>query len=193
MQEYRKQYREKNKDKIREKHREYREKNKDKIREKDREYNNKRYAISRYYWQEYYKKNKEKILKHGLTYRKEYKPIKNATRKIRYLEDLDYHIKERLRNRMYLALKQSNAIKHKCSMHYFGCTIEVLKQHIELQFKDGMTWDNWGLKTWHIDHIRPCASFDLTDPEQQRQCFHYTNFQPLWAIDNLRKSDKWEP
>jgi HNH endonuclease. len=56
-----------------------------------------------------------------------------------------------------------------------------------------MSWDNYGRDGWHIDHIRPCASFDLTDPEQQRQCFHYTNLQPLWAADNIRKGAKWQP
>ena len=59
--------------------------------------------------------------------------------------------------------------------------------HLEAQFKPGMTWDNYGLKGWHVDHIRPCASFDLRDPEQQRRCFHYTNLQPLWAEENLKK------
>jgi hypothetical protein len=56
-----------------------------------------------------------------------------------------------------------------------------------------MTWENHGRYGWHIDHIRPCASFDLADPEQQRKCFHYTNLQPLWASENMRKGDKWEP
>jgi hypothetical protein len=65
-----------------------------------------------------------------------------------------------------------------------------LVKHIESLFVDGMSWEN--RSEWHIDHIRPCASFDLTDPAQQRECFHYTNLQPLWAEDNLRKSDKWE-
>ena len=55
-----------------------------------------------------------------------------------------------------------------------------------------MTWDNWQHDGWHIDHIRPCASFDLADLEQQRQCFHYTNLQPLWAADNIRKGAKYE-
>ena len=72
-----------------------------------------------------------------------------------------------------------------------GCTITELRQHLETQFIDGMTWENYGRHGWHIDHIRPCASFDLTDPEQQRQCFHYTNLQPLWAVDNIRKGAKW--
>jgi hypothetical protein len=74
-----------------------------------------------------------------------------------------------------------------------GCTGQQLVAHLEAQFLPGMNWDNYGLFGWHVDHIRPCASFDFSDPEQQRQCFHYTNLQPLWAADNLRKSDTWEP
>ena len=69
-----------------------------------------------------------------------------------------------------------------------GCTKEELRIHIEFQFSDGMTWENYG--QWHIDHIRPCASFDLFDPEQTRQCFHYTNLQPLWAAENIAKGGK---
>ena len=53
-----------------------------------------------------------------------------------------------------------------------------------------MTWKNWGVKGWHLDHIIPCASFDLSLPEEQKKCFHYTNLQPLWAEDNLSKGSK---
>ena len=68
--------------------------------------------------------------------------------------------------------------------------MQTLKQHLESQFKDGMSWNNHGVKGWHIDHIKPCASFDLTDPEEQKKCFHFSNLQPLWWIDNLKKKDK---
>ena len=78
------------------------------------------------------------------------------------------------------------------TMELLGCSIETCCQHLESKFQPGMTWENYGQHGWHIDHIRPCASFDLTDPEQQRECFHYTNLQPLWAEDNIRKSDKWK-
>ena len=73
-----------------------------------------------------------------------------------------------------------------------GCTVQEARQHLESLFQPGMSWENHG--EWHIDHIRPCASFsDLTQLEQQKQCCHYTNLQPLWAIDNILKSDKWQP
>lgn len=64
--------------------------------------------------------------------------------------------------------------------------------HLESLFKTGMSWENYG-PVWHVDHIKPCALFDLTDPEQQRICFHWTNLQPLFALDNMRKSDSYDP
>jgi hypothetical protein len=69
-----------------------------------------------------------------------------------------------------------------------GCALAELSAHLEKQFKNGMTWQNYG--QWHIDHIIPCAKFDLTDSEQQRKCFHFSNLQPLWAIENIVKSNK---
>lgn len=70
-----------------------------------------------------------------------------------------------------------------------GCTATELVVYIESLFLPGMTWDN--RNEWSIDHVRPLASFDLTDPEQQRQACHYTNLQPLWHWMNLRKGDRW--
>jgi hypothetical protein len=71
-----------------------------------------------------------------------------------------------------------------------GCSIEQLKQYLESKFLLGMTWDNWTTDGWHIDHIKPLASFDLTDKKQFLEACHYTNLQPLWATDNIIKSDK---
>ena len=71
-----------------------------------------------------------------------------------------------------------------------GCSIEELKIHLEKQFRDGMSWNNYGMYGWHIDHIKPCSAFDLTDLEQQKICFHYSNLQPLWAKENLSKGKK---
>jgi hypothetical protein len=97
-------------------------------------------------------------------------------------------LKNRLRTRMYGALHGKQ--RASTTMGLTGCSKEQLRNHIESLFLPGMTWEN--RSEWHIDHIRPCASFDLLDAAQQRCCFHYTNLQPLWKSDNLKKSDKWE-
>lgn len=73
-----------------------------------------------------------------------------------------------------------------------GCSKEFLIGWLEQQFQPGMSWDNYGRYGWHIDHKRPLSSFDLTDPTQQKICFHYTNLQPLWWRDNLSKRNKWK-
>jgi hypothetical protein len=70
-----------------------------------------------------------------------------------------------------------------------GCTWEEFVSYIEKQFKPGMAWENHG--EWHIDHIKPCALFDLSKPEEQKACFHFTNVQPLWAVDNMKKGAKY--
>jgi hypothetical protein len=70
-----------------------------------------------------------------------------------------------------------------------GCSPRALVVHLETGFAPGMTWENYG-DGWHIDHRRPCAAFDLTDPKQRMACFHYSNLQPLWATDNLAKGAK---
>jgi hypothetical protein len=73
-------------------------------------------------------------------------------------------------------------------MALVGCSIEELRLHLESQFVAGMTWANYG--EWHVDHIRPCAMFDLTQDAQQRECFNWSNLRPLWGVENLRKGSK---
>ena len=103
-------------------------------------------------------------------------------------EDKSFKIKSNISRRIHHALKGQNKSDHTTTL--LGCTPDCAKAHVESQFSKGMSWDNYGVHGWHIDHIIPCASFDLTDPEQQRKCFHYTNLQPLWAIENIKKGDK---
>jgi hypothetical protein len=76
--------------------------------------------------------------------------------------------------------------------HLLGISVGEFKAYLESKFVDGMSWDNYGMKGWVVDHVRPCASFDLSDPNQQVLCFHYTNTQPLWRLDNQKKTSKWE-
>jgi hypothetical protein len=94
-------------------------------------------------------------------------------------------IENALRCRLRAALKGRS--KAASGPILVGCSMEELRRHLEALWQPGMSWDNYGLKGWVIDHILPCASFDLTDPEQQYKCFHYTNLQPLWSVDNMTK------
>lgn len=151
--------------------------NKETVLQKNKEYKERRVDWYRDYNQEYYKENKEDIKK-GVKER-HYKRLK---------EDIGYRLLQRCRTRIYQALK--GQIKSKRTRKLIGCSVEKLKQHLESQFQEGMSWDNYG--EWHVDHIRPCAMFDFTRAEDQLECFHYTNLQPLWAEDNQRKSDKYE-
>lgn len=102
--------------------------------------------------------------------------------------DPGFRLRMNLRHRVWTALRGGR--KAGGTAELVGCTLEDLRCYLERQFLPGMTWDNYGKHGWHVDHIRPCASFDLTDPEQQRQCFHHTNLQPLWATDNIKKGAK---
>jgi 5-methylcytosine-specific restriction endonuclease McrA len=86
------------------------------------------------------------------------------------------------------ALKNNAKAGH--TVELLGCSIEDLRSHLEQQFTPGMTWDNYGVHGWQIDHIIPLSYFNLSDPEQQKRAWHYTNLQPLWAVDNIRKSNK---
>lgn len=70
-----------------------------------------------------------------------------------------------------------------------GCPLTELRDRLSALFLPGMTWENYG--TWEIDHVRPCASFDLSDPAQQQECFHFSNLRPLWKVDNRQKGDRY--
>ena len=209
--EQRKEYIIKNKEKIKEKRKEYRIKNKDNIKKKSEKYydNNKEkrkeYLIKNKHkikerQKEYLIKNKHKIKEYQKEYkeknkekRKEYR-IKNKEkineqRKERIKTDLNFKFRSYIRTRLINAIKRQYGLKAQSSMELLGCSIEDARKHLESKFDLFMTWENHG-SYWHIDHIIPCASFDLTDPEQQKKCFHYTNLQPLEAIENIKKSDK---
>lgn len=137
--------------------------------------------------QKYYEDNREKILQSNKDWldsnKEKRRDYIRSYMKQRYAQDINFKIKHNLRRRIQKAVKQKNSN----TMNLLGCDLEKFKAHIASKFQDGMTWENYG--KWHIDHIKPCASFDLSDPKQQRECFHYTNLQPLWARDNLIKSN----
>jgi len=154
---YMKNWYDKNKNEFNEKVNKKKRNNRDIIRDKERIYR---------------KNNREQFNKRCREYNKKRKKI-----------DPDFKLRVLLRHRLYLAIKKD--CKKTSAINLLGCSILFLKKYLELLFQYGMTWKNHG--EWHIDHIKPCASFDLTKESEQKKCFHYTNLQPLWAKDNLTK------
>ncbi len=174
-----KQYREENYDKIQLQKQKYRSENKDKVRHLKRE---------SYQRNKDKKSNKDTAYKNQKRYREKNRVKLNNANRNRYASDFEYRIKNIIRSRFVCAIK--NDFKAGSAVDGLGCTIEFLKGYIEKLFKPGMHWGNWGRHGWHIDHIIPLASFDLTDRDQLLKACHYTNLQPLWAADNLSKGAK---
>lgn len=112
---------------------------------------------------------------------------RRSYRKKRLKENPTLRIQQSLRARLNKVLKggRSHTIKS-----LLGCSHSKLVKHLEEQFQQGMTWQNYGL-FWHIDHIIPCSHFNHTDPEQVAKCWHYSNLQPLTATENCQKQDRW--
>jgi hypothetical protein len=137
----------------------------------------------RIYAIKYREKNRDRV---NEVARRASKSKKTRERLIRLSKDTTHKIIHALRQRLYYAVKLQEGNKQS-TFDLLGCSIDFLKDYLESLFRDNMTWDNYGKNGWHIDHIIPCAAFDLTDPEQQKRCFHYTNLQPLWAHENSKK------
>jgi hypothetical protein len=131
----------------------------------------------RAYHKQYYYDNKQRFIK--ATSLAEQKRLKL---------DPKFRLMKRLRGRMKTAIKGVRfSIK---TFDLVGCGPIEFQKYIEGRFLPGMTWNNYGYRGWHVDHKKPISSFDLSTLEGQKAAFHYSNTQPLWAVDNLRKSDK---
>lgn len=154
---------------------EWRKNNPDKVREanaKWRKNNPDKAKSARYQW----RKNNPK---YHAKYHRERRAI-----------DPDFRMINNIRSAMYSALNKKGKPGH--TEDLIGCSIYELQSYLELLFQPGMTWNNYGKHGWEIDHIIPLSYFDHTDPEQQKRAWHYTNLQPMWAKDNLKKSNKIE-
>ncbi len=178
----------KNREREKARQKAYKENNPEKVKATQKVFRGSHQERIKAYRKVFYRKNREEVIA-GVTEYRENNPEKVKVWKKTYRENnLNARIADGMRARVWKVLK--GVAKSASILELLGCSIEYLKEHLESQFQDGMTWENYGFTSWHMDHIIPCASFDLTDKEQQRQCFHYSNLQPLWATDNLRKSNK---
>lgn len=169
-----------------EKHKAKRHADKKRQRERDREIISQRRK-------DRYRKNKEKICKAVSDYAKRNRPAINKRQREYQAErkktDPSFKLGITLRARIKTALAKGYKKAAKTT-ELLGCSVAELKVHLENQFQPGMSWENQGRYGWHIDHIIPCAAFDLSNEDEQRRCFHYSNLQPLWAIDNMKKGAK---
>jgi len=142
----------------------------------------------------YKEEHKEEIKKSKKKYNQEHKKeINNRNKKYitrRKKVDIQYKLAISLRCRLGIALKKR--YKSGSAVKDLGCSIEYLKKHLESQFLPGMSWNNWGNKErdWSIDHVKPLSKIDLTDREQFLMACHYTNLQPMWHIDNMKKGNR---
>ena len=175
IKEYKKEYLENNKEKIKYYFKEYRENNKELIKEKRKEY-----------FKEYRKKNIEKKKEYNKQYSKNNREKINEHRKQRIKTDPLFKLRCNISSLIYNSIKKQGYTKRSQTYKILGCTYEEFKIHLENQFTDGMTWENQG--EWHLDHIYPVSL--AKDEEELIKLNHYTNFQPLWAEDNLKKSNK---
>ena len=168
---YQKKWEQKNKEKRAAYHKEWENQNKEKR------------VASKKEWD---KQNKERVAAYSKEYRQQNKKQKAAYYRNRFRTDPLYRLTHNLRSRVRDAL--NGKTKSASTIKLLGCEPEFAIAHIESQFLSGMSWDNYG--EWHVDHITPCAAFNMEIEEHQYQCFHYTNLQPLWAKQNLLKNDR---
>lgn len=187
---------EKNKEHYAQKLRDYADKNKERISEMHREYYVRNIESIRTKGEIYRDNNREVIREKGRAVAKrnrlKRRPYMKAYCSKRRNEDLNFRLLGNLRNRVRIAVKKTRGEKAHRTIALIGCTIPELRAHLESQFVPGMAWTNYG-SGWHIDHRHPCARYDLRCPDQQRECFHWTNLQPLWAFDNLSKGARALP
>jgi hypothetical protein len=158
---------------VRNKSLKYRKNNQDKIKISNKEWRDKNADYAKKKIKLWRDKNKNHI--------KKYKNNK-------YNNDPLYKLTENVRCRINIFLKKTNIIKKNKTFEIVGCSPQFLKEYLEQKFTEGMSWDNYGLYGWHIDHIIPLSSVN-TEEEIYKLC-HYTNLQPLWATDNLKKGSK---
>lgn len=162
-----------------------------------RQYNREQYYITNKYEKnkEYYINNsakwnaehKDEIKQNRIKYRKDNPNYNKTYLKNRYHSDPKYKLTMSVRVKIYTFLKKDDIVRNHTSIKYLGCPVKEFKQYLENLFLPEMTWENWG-PVWELDHILPCASFDLTIEENIFKCFNFSNHQPLFKTTEIAES-----
>ena len=187
--EYDKKYNIQNKEKKREKRKKYLLENKEKLKEKKKIYyiNNKEKVKEKS--KIHYQNNKEEKIKYTKEYRENNKEQRNKYLKNKRDKNPLFKLRCNIRNRILKSIKNNSYSKKSRTFEILGCSYEDFKQHLERQFTKGMTWQNQG--EWHLDHIYPVSL--AKDEQELIKLNHYTNFQPMWALENTIKGNKIIP
>ena len=142
---------------------------------------------------DYYKKYREEHKEYFNTYSNNHyhtkKELYREWERNRLRTDSTFRVKKSIMAMLHFHLKKNNEYKNKHTIEYLGCSIDEYRKYLENKFTPEMSWENYGTY-WEIDHIKPISSFNLNNPEELTKCFHYTNTQPLYWEDNLKKSNK---
>jgi len=141
------------------------------------------------YYKTYRKENKKYYNEYCSNHYHSNKELYREWNRNKYQEDIGFRIKHIVAARISAALKTYQVLKNDRTIEYLGCSIGDYMNYLESMFDENMTWENQG-EYWEIDHIRPIASFDLNNEDELYSCFHYTNTQPMEALENRLKSDK---
>lgn len=184
---------EKNKKKILAQIKEYRERNSEVIRERKKKWNK---SLSKEYRRKKHERYVAKIGIDELNRRtrerrktEKYRASQRKRERERRATDPSFRLMKNMRRGVASICQRQGTIKNTRTAELIGCSVDEFINHLERNFKRGMSWENYGTY-WHVDHVLPCASFDHADPKQVKQCWHWTNLKPLKAKDNLKKSDK---
>jgi hypothetical protein len=142
------------------------------------------------YKNKYNKLNNKQVNATKRAWRKKNRKIICAKKRLIYASNPQVNLKAKLCARIRGAI--TKGWKSESTLKLLGCSLDFLKGHLQSQFTRGMNWNKVLSGKIHIDHIKPCSSFDLTKPNEQKICFHFSNLRPLWAADNLSKGDSYK-
>lgn len=185
-----KEYKIRNKEKIKKIQKDYYQNNSEKIKERSKMWNQNNFLRAKETKRKWHVNNKGKVdelrAKHLEENKEFYKVYQREYQKRRYQEDTNYRIKCCMNKRLRYYIKDKN---HP-TLNYLGIPMEEFREWIEFQFEKDMSWKNMGKYGWSFDHVIPCDSFDLSKEEQIFECYNWKNLRPCWCSENSSKGSK---